>query len=114
MQKSDFEFLNHIFKECEFILKNTQDLSIESFYEDEILKRAITRSLEIIGEATKRKNDEFRAKYKDIPWQSMAKMRDKLIHHYAGVDYEVVWTTSINKIPELKSKVEAILNSHLK
>lgn len=112
MQKSELEFLNHIIKECDFIIKNTKDISLGSFYDDEVLKRAVIRSLEIIGEATKRISDDFRNKYNKVPWQSMAKMRDKLIHHYTGVDYEVVWITCINKIPELKSKIEDILNSH--
>eukprot|EP01038_Epipyxis_sp_PR26KG_P000197 gene197-285_t len=62
----------------------------DDFYENEILKRAFTRCLEIIGEASKRVDAEYRDKYPFIPWKEMAGMRDKIIHYYEGVDYSVV------------------------
>lgn len=112
MPKSEVEFLKHIHKECLFIEKALNGYDEEKFYEDEILKRAITRSLEIIGEASKRVSDEFKLKYHTIPWSYMAKMRDKIIHHYTGIDYEIVWQTIQNQIPELKYKIKEIINNN--
>lgn len=112
MQKSDIEYLKHIKKECDFILLAIQNLDFNSFYESEVLKRATTRSFEIIGEATKNISQDFRDLYPEIPWSFMARTRDKIIHHYFGVDYIIVWETIQNKIPELQIKVENIIKEH--
>jgi uncharacterized protein with HEPN domain len=77
-------------EEGTFILKNTVEVDLDELLQNEVLKRAIVRSLEIIGEAAKKVDEETRLKYSEIEWRSMAKMRDKLIHHYFGVDYEIV------------------------
>ena len=114
MSKSDVEFLRHIKKECEYLLKYSEDLLEEDFYKDETLQRAFTRCLEIIGEASKRVDANFRNKYSIIPWKEMAGMRDKIIHYYEGVDYSIVWITITNKIPELHFQIEQIINEHNK
>ncbi|MFA7445670.1 MAG: DUF86 domain-containing protein [Flavobacteriaceae bacterium] len=112
MPKSDIVYLKHINQEAGYILKFIEDKTEEEFYEDELLKRAIMRSLEIIGEATKRVGIDFRLKYNTISWSEMAKMRDRIIHHYEGVDYEIVWNTITNDIPELNFRIEEILKQH--
>ncbi|TRX33466.1 DUF86 domain-containing protein [Flavobacterium sp. ZT3R18] len=112
MSKSEIEYLRHIKQECEFILEHSKGLVEEAFYEDQVLKRAFTRCLEIIGEASKRVSLDFRLKYNSIPWKDMAGMRDKIIHHYEGVDYEIVWDTIQNRIPELDCQIELIIKEH--
>ena len=112
MSKYEIQYLRHINKECEFLLISSRHLIEEDFYENEILKRAFTRSLEIIGEASKKVNADFRLKYYSIPCSDMAKMRDKIIHHYQGVDYEIVWDILKNKIPELNFQIEQIIKEH--
>lgn len=70
-----------------------------TFPQDETRRRAFVRGLEIIGEATKRVPEDFRTKHPDLPWKQMAGMRDRLIHDYFGVDYEIVWDVVKNHIP---------------
>lgn len=67
------------------------------------------RALEIIGEATKNIPAEVRNQYPDIPWRSMAGMRDKLSHQYFGVNLEVVWKTSTEDLPQLRTKLQIVL-----
>ena len=57
------------------------------------MKRAVVRSLEVIGEAAKKIPEDFRKSFKNVEWKDVAGMRDKLIHEYFGVDYEIVWKT---------------------
>ena len=70
---------------------------------------AVTRAIEIIGEAVKNIPSDVRQKYPEIPWRSMAGMRDKLIHAYFGANLERIWETIQRDIPALKPKFERIL-----
>ena len=74
-----------------------------------MLQRASARSFEIIGEATKRIPDDFKEKYKEVPWRQMAGMRNQLIHGYDGIDYGIVFDTVRNNVPELKKQVGRVL-----
>ena len=112
MRKSDIEFLKHILKECDYLMNKIVNLSEDDFYQDETLQRAFTRCLEIIGEAAKRVDFDFRIRYKEIPWKEMSGMRDIIIHYYEGVDYQVVWSTIINKIPDLHFQISSIISEH--
>jgi uncharacterized protein with HEPN domain len=77
--------------------------------EDETLKRAIVRSIEIIGEATKKIPADFKVRWSAVSWRNMAGMRDKLIHDYMGVDYTLVWDVVKNHLPMLKGQIKMII-----
>ena len=85
-------------------------MSKEDFIRDETLKRAVIRSLEIIGEASKKIPAEFKLKWDTIQWKNMAGMRYLFIHDYMGVNYSIVWDVIKNKIPELHLQIIEVLN----
>jgi uncharacterized protein with HEPN domain len=97
--------------EVEYLQGSCAGLSLEEFMADETLRRAVVRSLEIIGEAAKKVTEEFRTSYPDIEWRAMSGMRDRLIHDYFGVDYELVWDVVQNRIPMLQRQISSILDS---
>ena len=90
MSRSWIECLRHILDEAEYLSERSAGLTYEQFLAYPTLQRAFVPSLEIIGEAAKRIPAGVRDRYRDIDWRAMAGMRDLLIHHYFGVDYEIV------------------------
>jgi len=112
MSKDPIEFVKHIRDECTYILTiANSDLTKDQFIEDETLKRAVVRSLEIIGEATKKIPADFKVKWNSITWKYMAGMRDRLIHDYMGVNYSIVWDVVKNKIPELYQQINEVIDN---
>lgn len=110
MSKNPIEYLKHIGDESFYILSVIHnDISKDDFLKDETLKRAVVRSLEIIGEATKQIPVDFKIKWSSIKWKNMAGMRDRLIHDYMGVNYSIVWDVIKNKIPELHQQIMEVI-----
>ncbi len=110
MSKEPVEYIKHIADECSYLISVSQNLSEDMFLADETLKRAIVRSLEIIGEAAKKVPADFKVKWSSIQWKNMAGMRDRLIHNYMGVNYTIVWDVVKNKIPELSTQIQEIIS----
>jgi uncharacterized protein with HEPN domain len=105
MSKDPKEYLRHIQDECTYIISVSENLVFENFMADETLKRAVVRSLEIIGEATKKIPADVKVQWNSIPWKNMAGMRDRLIHDYIGVNYAIVWDVMQNKIPDMQLQI---------
>ena len=109
MKKDDTVYLKHIQDAINDINVFVKGMDRESFLNNKAIKYAVVRSLEIIGEAGKHLSKGFRDKHKDIPWDDICGMRDKLIHDYIGVDYIIVWKAIEKDIPILKNKIRVIL-----
>ncbi len=115
MYKFYIPYLQHILDECIYVRSVVTDrMTMEEFLRDETLKRAVTRSLSIIGEATKKIPADVKYAWQSISWREMAGMRDKLIHDYMGVNYYIVWDVAKNIIPVLKPQIEEIIASYRK
>ncbi|MGM9475633.1 HepT-like ribonuclease domain-containing protein [Pedobacter sp. GSP4] len=107
---SQVEFLKHILQECEYLLKERNANTYEDFINDERLSKAICRSLEIIGEASSKIDPDIKTNYPLVPWREMSDLRNRIIHHYFGIDYDIVWDVIVTDIPELAVQIKLIID----
>ncbi|MDX6695604.1 MAG: hypothetical protein QOF02_3207 [Blastocatellia bacterium] len=111
MRPSVSEYLQHILDEAHYLDFAARGIAREDFLQDPTLRRAFVRSIEVVGEAVKQIPDKLRDQFPQIEWRAIAGMRDRLIHVYYGVDYEIVWDVAANKIPALAAVIQLMLES---
>jgi len=111
MSLSPREYIRHILDEIDYVLAQIPNTDLPSFLKDATLKRAFVRSIEIIGEASKKLPEDVKARQPDIEWRKVTGMRDRLIHDYFGVDYTIVWDVATTKLPELRVKLRVLLKA---
>ncbi len=109
MSHSARESLQHVLVETNYLQALRTNLDQAAFFADETLKRAVCRSIEIIGEAVKQVPESIREKHPQVEWRAMAGMRDRLIHGYFSVDYDIVWDVVVTHISPLQAAVETII-----
>ncbi len=105
------DYLRHILAEADYLIETSRGLTFERFDADESLRRAFVRSLEVIGEAAKKLPAPFTAEHPEVDWRSIARMRDRLIHGYFGVDYQIVWDVVQHKIPAFREHIRRMIDA---
>jgi len=108
MFQDDSTRLKHIIDACDEAVSFLGNMSFEELESDRKTVQAITRNIEIIGEAASKLSGEFKEKYNSIPWGSIIGMRNWLIHGYFNIDSEHIWNTVKNDIPLLLSQLKKI------
>jgi len=109
MKRSIKLYLQDIWESILAIEEYTDRLSEDAFYSDRQVQDAVIRRLEIIGEAVKNMDEDFRDKYPQIPWKKIAGMRDIIAHEYFGVRLDRIWDTVRKDLPDLKNKIRIIM-----
>ena len=99
MIRDDTVYLRHVRDSILRIQEYVEGVDEAEFKRKTMIQDAVIRQIEIIGEAVKRLSEPFRTSYPSVPWSDIARMRDKLIHDYFGVDIEKVWLTATEDIP---------------
>ncbi len=102
-------YLKDILAAIDSIEEFVAGMDLEAFQADDKTTSAVMRKLEIIGEATKQVPDEIRQDHPRVPWKEMAGMRDKLIHFYFGVDYQLIWRAIKERLPQIKPEIQKIM-----
>ena len=102
-------YLKDVLKAIEAIEEFVKHIDFEAFKNDDMRSSAVIRKFEIIGEATKNIHEDIKQKYPSIPWKNIAGMRDRLIHFYHGIKYELVWDTITIDLPGFKLQIKEVL-----
>lgn len=103
--------LKDMLEAIERIQRYIGSMSQSEFLEHTEKQDAVVRNLEIIGEAIRSVPADIRRQYTHVEWAPIAGMRDKLIHHYFGVNWDILWDVVQQKLPTLKSQVQQILQA---
>jgi uncharacterized protein with HEPN domain len=109
MPRSTLDFLKHIQEELAYISRRAAGLSYDEFINDDDLKRAFVRSFEVVGEACKNVPESLRNQHTEFNWSGFARLRDRLIHQYWGVDYAIIWDAVTTEIPTYKEWIDLIV-----
>lgn len=109
-RRSIYLYINDILDSIEKAQTFSGNMSFEEFNRDEKTQYAVIRTLEIIGEASKKIPQEIKSNYSDIPWKQISGIRDILIHEYFGINTKIIWKTIKEDLPFLKEKISKILN----
>ena len=114
MEKNNSVFIKHILDSINAVENFSKDISKQEFGGNRLVQSAVVREIEIIGEAVKNLSEEFKNKNKEIPWKEIIGTRDKMIHHYFGIDLEIVWEIIKFGLPELKTQMLEIKKNIIK
>lgn len=104
-KRTDAELIEDIQEAIKRIETYTKAMNYEQFSDDTKVQDAVVRNLEIIGEAVKHLSPDFKKNHKDLDWKGIAGFRDRVIHHYFGVNWDIVWDVVRHKVPELKAQL---------
>lgn len=109
-ERSDRELLADIGESIQRISNYLAGFDYDSFLQDTKTQDAVIRNLEVLGEASKKLSEEFRTSHARVPWKNMAGARDRLIHHYFGVNLDVVWQIASVELPKVIEQLPDIDN----
>ena len=109
MKKDPFIFLKHILDSIEKIESYAKNISLDKLKKDVKLQDAIVRRIEISGEAVRNLSEDFKKKYPQVEWEEIIRTRNKMIHHYFGVDLNIVLDIVKKDLPKLKKQIEKII-----
>lgn len=105
------DYLTHIIEALRRIFEYVKDIDESEFLKNALIQDAVIRNLEILGEASKnlvRYHTAFVTKYSDVPWEDMYWMRNRVSHGYFSIDFEIIWKTLKQDLPELQKQIQIV------
>lgn len=111
MYYSSEDLLMDIQIEINFISESLVDVDEDTFFRNNMMKHGIVKAIEIIGECSKKLNDEFKMKNISVDWKNIIGMRNRMVHDYKGTDFVLVFEIAKTEIPKLKTQIENILEN---
>ena len=111
MPGSEKVILEKMLKYCEDAAKYARGLSREEFMGNELYLTFSVFALSQLGELANRLGDGFRSNYPNLPWQALRGIRNRIVHDYEGVQFQVLWDVIQRDLPELQTQLREILKT---
>ena len=107
--KNDAYYIKKMLKDIKFIIENTSGITLKQLEENEILCDSVLFRLIQISENSVKLTSEFKIQHNDVPWQAIKGMRNKIVHEYGDVEFDVVHQTVVEDIPQLYEKLNTLV-----
>ncbi len=107
-KREDLLLLMDIQEAGEKIIRFTAGCTFDAYLKDELIKDAVIRNFQVIGEASRHLSQNVILKHPDIPWQKLIGFRNILVHHYFGIDHELVWQIINGYLPETIERISEL------
>lgn len=104
--------IEHIFECIHEIETSVKGLNFDEFSENHVLRIAVVKWLEIIGEAANRISETTKSKFSTVEWSKMIGLRNIVVHEYFGINYNVIWETATVSLKLLKTELELLNGDH--
>ena len=107
----DEQRIDHMLKAVESLIRNSEGVCREMLYTEDNITKVLMYDLIVLGEAANNISKEFAATHSEVEWEDIAGLRHKLVHDYAGVNYDILWNVINRDIPVLAQKIRSIHDS---
>lgn len=107
--KNDAYYLEKILKDIKFIIENTKGITLEELQANEVLCDSVLFRLIQISENSVKLTTDFKANHNDIPWQAIKGMRNKIVHEYGDVEFDIVHQTVTEDLPQICEKLDVLV-----
>ena len=109
--RSESSYLKDILVACRKIERIAEAHSEVSFLADQVLPPAVLHHLTVIGEAICRLSPELTARYPEVPWRQIVAVRNRIVHAYFELDWQILWDSAVGDVPRLRSQILRVLES---
>ena len=106
--RHDRLYLYDILECCDRVAEYIVGVNETDYHANTMLQDALVRNIEVVGEAVKNLSPGLKETNVDVAWSQIARMRDKIAHHYFRINLDVVWKTSTDDFPVLRPQIAAI------
>ena len=113
-KRRDGDYLKDIMEAIKRIKTYSDKMDYDEFLGDIKTQDAVVRNIEIIGEAVKNISPDLKDRYETIEWKKIAGMRDKIIHFYFGINWDIVWDVITNRLPLLEDKIKKLIEKEFR
>ncbi len=107
--KNDAYYIKKMLKDIKFIINNTKGITLDELEANEVLCDSVLFRLIQISENSVKLTPDFKARHNDIPWQAIKGMRNKIVHEYGDVEFDIVHQTVTEDIPEICKKLDSLV-----